>query len=71
MIVMALSTDGKPAIELDEEQAIGIAKLNAAVHLAPQDDQGGVGRDIGEQKQGRRDGNDLFEAAAHDQKNAE
>jgi hypothetical protein len=24
---------------LDEEQAISVAKLNAAVHLAPQDDQ--------------------------------
>ncbi len=29
----------KPAIELDEEQAIGVAKLNAAVHLASKDDK--------------------------------
>jgi hypothetical protein len=26
-------------MELDEEQAIGIAKLNAAVHLASKDDE--------------------------------
>ncbi len=29
----------KPAIELGEEQAIGAAKLNAAVHLASKDDE--------------------------------
>jgi len=36
---MALRTDGKPTIQLDEEQAIAVREVNATAHLALQHDQ--------------------------------
>jgi hypothetical protein len=39
MIVMALRTDGKPSIQLDQEQAIPICELDATAHPPPQHNQ--------------------------------
>src|SRR5882762_7843454 len=38
-IVMALRTDGKPSIQLDEEPTITVREPDAATHLPPQYDQ--------------------------------